>query len=160
MTLITELASRFPAKRLKHRLIELHAYSSDASFYQLVPKAIVFPVNNEEVKYLFTVAKKFNTSLTFRTGGTSLSGQSVTDGIMADLSRHWAKTTIEQNGDLITTQPGITGRDINHLLKKYGKKIGPDPASINAAMMGGILSNNASGMCCGVTNNSYHTIQL
>ena len=44
-----------------------------------------------------------------------------------------------------------------HILKKYHKKIGPDPASINSAMMGGILSNNASGMCCGVSRNSYHT---
>ncbi|WP_315822341.1 FAD-binding protein [Paraflavitalea speifideaquila] len=39
------------------------------------------------------------------------------------------------------------------------QKIGPDPASINSAMMGGIISNNASGMCCGVQKNSYHTIR-
>ena len=45
-------------------------------------------------------------------------------------------------------------------LKKYGRKIGPDPASINAAMMGGILSNNSSGMCCGVIQNSYHTLSI
>ena len=159
MTLLDELKNRFPQSRLKDKLIELHAYSSDAGFYQLIPKAIVFPVNTEEVQWLFTVAKKYNTSLTFRTGGTSLSGQAVTDGIMVDLSRHWSKASVEANGNLIVTQPGITGTSINQLLKKYGRKIGPDPASINAAMMGGILSNNASGMCCGVTDNSYHTLQ-
>ncbi len=159
MTLIAELAAHFPAKRLKHKLIELHAYSSDASFYTLLPKAIVFPVSTEEVKRLFIIAKKHQTSLTFRTAGTSLSGQSVTDGIMVDLSRSWSKTTVINDGELVISQPGITGRDVNHLLKKYGKKIGPDPASINAAMMGGILSNNSSGMCCGVTDNSYHTLQ-
>lgn len=159
MILLDELKSRFPQSRLKHKLIELHAYSSDAGFYQLIPKAIVFPVNTEEVQWLFTVAKKYKTSLTFRTGGTSLSGQAVTDGIMVDLTRHWGKASVEANGDLILTQPGITGTSINQLLKKYGRKIGPDPASINAAMMGGILSNNASGMCCGVTDNSYHTLQ-
>jgi D-lactate dehydrogenase len=54
-------------------------------------------------------------------------------------------------------QPGITGAMVNAFLKKYQRKIGPDPSSINAAMMGGILSNNASGMCCGVKLNSYHT---
>lgn len=159
MTLITYLAAHFPAQRLKHKLIELHAYSSDASFYQLVPRAIVFPVTVEEIQLLFAIAKKYHTSLTFRTAGTSLSGQSVTDGILVDLSRHWNKASVELNGELVRVQPGITGRDINHLLKKYGKKIGPDPASINAAMMGGILSNNSSGMCCGVADNSYHTLQ-
>jgi D-lactate dehydrogenase len=40
----------------------------------------------------------------------------------------------------------------------YNKKIGPDPASINACMIGGIIANNSSGMCCGVTQNSYNTL--
>jgi D-lactate dehydrogenase len=158
MKMIDELKIYFPPNRLKHKLIELHAYSSDASFYQLLPKAVVFPINVEEIKWLFSFAQKHKTSITFRTGGTSLSGQSVTEGILVDLSRHWANTKIKSNGELIVTQPGITGATINHFLKKYGRKIGPDPASINAAMMGGILSNNSSGMCCGVTDNSYHTL--
>ena len=159
MALITDLSTIFPSPRLKHKLIELHACSSDAGFYTLVPKAIVFPVSVEEIQQLFIIAKKYNTSVTFRTGGTSLSGQSVTDGILADLSRHWTKSTVSKDAESVTVQPGITGTAINHLLKKYGKKIGPDPASINSAMMGGILSNNSSGMCCGVVHNSYHTLQ-
>ncbi len=159
MELIKELSSVFPSPRLKHKLLELHAYSSDASFYTLVPKAIVFPITVEEVQQLFIIAKKYHTSLTFRTGGTSLSGQSVTEGIMVDLSRHWTKAKVLPGAAAVTVQPGITGTAINHLLKKYGRKIGPDPASINSAMMGGILSNNSSGMCCGVVHNSYHTLQ-
>jgi D-lactate dehydrogenase len=159
MELIKELSAVFPSPRLKHKLIERHAYSSDASFYTMVPKAIVFPVNVEEVQQLFIIAKKYQTSLTFRTGGTSLSGQSITDGIMVDLSRHWTKAKVQPGAASVTVQPGITGTAINHLLKKHGKKIGPDPASINSAMMGGILSNNSSGMCCGVVHNSYHTLQ-
>ncbi|MDL2303711.1 FAD-binding oxidoreductase, partial [Dysgonomonas sp. OttesenSCG-928-D17] len=55
-------------------------------------------------------------------------------------------------------QPGITGARANVYLKPFGRKIGPDPASINAAMIGGIASNNASGMCCGTDQNSYKTI--
>jgi D-lactate dehydrogenase len=153
------LAAQFPANRLKTRLIDLHAYSSDASFYTLVPKAVVFPVNIEEVQLLFKLAKQYQTSLTFRTGGTSLSGQSVTDGILVDLSRNWPLIKAELAGETVRVQPGITGSRVNHFLKQYKKKIGPDPASINAAMMGGILSNNSSGMCCGVTYNSYHTLK-
>jgi len=153
------LSAHFPAERLKTRPIDLHAYSSDASFYSLVPKAVVYPVNIQEVQLLFQIAATCNTSLTFRTGGTSLSGQSVTEGILVDLSRNWPLIKAEMNGATVRVQPGVTGARVNHFLKNYKKKIGPDPASINAAMMGGILSNNSSGMCCGVINNSYHTLK-
>jgi D-lactate dehydrogenase len=156
--LVAELEKHFPATRLKTRLIDRHAYSSDASFYTLVPRAIVFPGTVEEIKLLFRLAAGFGTSLTFRTGGTSLSGQSVTDGILVDVSKHWPLVRVEDGGARVRVQPGVTGAVVNHVLRGYGRKIGPDPASINAAMIGGILSNNSSGMCCGVVDNSYHTL--
>ncbi len=56
-------------------------------------------------------------------------------------------------------QPGLIGQQANNLLKRHGAKIGPDPASIDSARVGGILSNNASGMCCGVAQNAYHTLR-
>jgi D-lactate dehydrogenase len=55
-------------------------------------------------------------------------------------------------------QPGIIGGQANRYLAPFEKKIGPDPASINAAMVGGIAANNASGMCCGTSQNSYRTV--
>ncbi len=69
----------------------------------------------------------------------------------------WAR--FEQNGRLVRVQPGLIGQQANQMLKRYAAKIGPDPASISAARMGGILSNNASGMCCGVSQNAYHTLR-
>jgi D-lactate dehydrogenase len=96
--------------------------------------------------------------MTFRAAGTSLSGQAVTDGILVDISKHWGKYNVEEGGRLIRFQPGIIGGFINNVLKRYGRRIGPDPASMDACMMGGILANNSSGMCCGVVENSYHTI--
>jgi len=155
---IDELSRHFPQERLKTRLIDLHAYSSDASFYTLVPKAVVFPASVEEIRTLFGIARRCGTSVTFRTGGTSLSGQAVTDGILADISKHWPLVSVERNGEFVRVQPGVTGAVVNHRLRSFGRKIGPDPASIQAAMMGGILSNNSSGMCCGVADNSYHTL--
>ncbi len=157
-SLVTELARHFPAERLKTGLIDRHAYSADASFYTLVPKAVVFPQSIDEIKLLFRLAAASGTSLTFRTAGTSLSGQSVTDGILVDVSKHWPMVKVEEDGSRVRVQPGVTGAVVNHVLSRYGRKIGPDPASINAAMMGGILSNNSSGMCCGVVDNSYHTL--
>jgi D-lactate dehydrogenase len=96
--------------------------------------------------------------MTFRAAGTSLSGQAVTDGILVDISKHWDAYSVEDGADRIRFQPGIVGGFLNNVLKPHGRRIGPDPASIDACMMGGILANNSSGMCCGVTENSYRTI--
>lgn len=145
--------------RVKDQYIDRVSYASDAGFYYLVPAAVVQPDNEEEIIRLFKFALEYKTPLVFRGGGTSLSGQSVTNGILVDLSGFWKKVSVEQNAALVRVQPGITGAMVNAHLKKFSRKIGPDPSSIGAAMMGGILSNNASGMCCGVSQNSYHTLR-
>lgn len=152
-----ELLTILPAGRVKTRLIDLVAYAADAGFYHLVPKAVVQPVDEKEIRSLFHLSHQLAVPLVFRTGGTSLSGQSITDGILVDLSQHWNKMEVLQEGRQVRVQPGITGAMVNARLKQFNRKIGPDPSSIQAAMMGGILSNNASGMCCGVQFNSYHT---
>ncbi|MBC7388943.1 MAG: FAD-binding oxidoreductase [Opitutaceae bacterium] len=153
------LKAILPSERIRSRLIDRVAYSSDAGFYRLTPQSIVLPETIEDVKAIFNVSKKLNIPVTFRTGGTSLSGQAVTDGILIDLSQHWRKISPENEGQSVKVSPGAIGSWVNISLKKYGRKIGPDPSSISSAMMGGILANNASGMCCGVKNNSYHTIK-
>ena len=145
--------------RVKDQYIDRVSYASDAGFYYLVPEAVVQPDCEEEIIRLFEYSRAHAIPLVFRGGGTSLSGQSITDGILVDLSRFWKKVSIEQEASRVRVQPGITGAMVNAQLKKFARKIGPDPSSIGAAMMGGILSNNASGMCCGVSQNSYHTIR-
>lgn len=157
MSIENELIKILPANRIRARYIDVVSFAADAGFYHLVPKAVVQPVSEEEIISLFQFSHKHKIPLVFRTGGTSLSGQSITDGILVDLSQHWNKIKVEESGNVVRVQPGITGAMVNAYLKKYGRKIGPDPSSINAAMMGGILSNNSSGMCCGVILNSYHT---
>jgi D-lactate dehydrogenase len=157
--LVQELGRLFPPEQLKTSVVDRYAYAGDAGFYYLLPQAIVLPKTDAEIVQLFAFANKSGVPVTFRTGGTSLSGQSITDGILADLSRHWKKIEVLDDGARITTAPAAIGAHVNHYLKKYGRKIGPDPASITAAMMGGILSNNSSGMCCGVVHNAYHTLQ-
>lgn len=145
--------------RIKARLIDLVAYASDAGFYYLRPKAVVQPISEDEIVSLFQFSHQHQIPLTFRAAGTSLSGQSVSDGILVDLSQNWNFVRVEDKGETVRVQPGVIGAVVNSELRKYGRKIGPDPASINSAMMGGIISNNASGMCCGVSKNSYHTIK-
>jgi D-lactate dehydrogenase len=154
-----KLLDILPKERVRARLIDRYAYASDASHFYLVPRAVIQPVSIEEIKKIFELSHRENIHLTFRAGGTSLSGQAVTDGILVDLSNHWRKVIPGNDGETVRVEPAVIGANVNLALKKFGRKIGPDPASINAAMMGGILSNNSSGMCCGVIQNSYHTIR-
>lgn len=148
-----------PPERVKTRLIDRYAYASDASHFYLVPQAVVQPISIDEIQKIFEFSHQHNIHITFRAGGTSLSGQGVTDGLLVDLSNYWRKIKPENNGDTVRVEPAVIGANVNVALKKYGRKMGPDPASINACMMGGILSNNSSGMCCGVVQNSYHTLK-
>lgn len=157
--MLKELSDIIPSSRIRSELFDRATYASDAGFYYLVPKAVVQPVSEDEIRKLFAFALEKKIPLVFRAGGTSLSGQSVTDGLLIDLSQHWSKVIIEDGGNKVRVQPGITGAMVNARLRSHGRKIGPDPSSISAAMMGGILSNNASGMCCGVTQNAYHTMR-
>ncbi|MES2005747.1 MAG: FAD-binding and (Fe-S)-binding domain-containing protein [Bacteroidota bacterium] len=154
----TELRKYFSEQKLRLSLTDRYAFAGDAGFYYLLPKAVVQPDSVEEIKELFRFANTHRVPLVFRTGGTSLSGQSITDGILVDLSKNWKTVKALNDGAQVKVQPGVIGAHVNHQLRDYETKIGPDPASISAAMMGGILSNNSSGMCCGVTYNSYHTL--
>ncbi|MFM8369745.1 MAG: FAD-binding oxidoreductase, partial [Chloroflexota bacterium] len=152
------LTSILPASRIRDRLIDRIAYANDASYFRLVPQAVVQPNSIGEIQALFQFSQQNRTPMTFRAAGTSLSGQAVTDGILVDISKHWGEYSVEEHASKIRFQPGIVGGFINNVLKPHGRRIGPDPASIDACMMGGILANNSSGMCCGTTENSYKTI--
>lgn len=153
------LRSFIDPARILTRPIDRVAFASDASLYRLVPRAVVQPISTEEVRQIFQYSREKRVPLTFRCGGTSLSGQAITDGILVDVGRTWRSAKVEENGRLLRVQPGVIGQQANQILKKFAAKIGPDPASISAAQMGGILSNNASGMCCGVAQNAYHTLR-
>ncbi len=137
---------------------ETLAYGTDASFYRLVPKIVIQSKTVEEVSFLLEEAHKLELPVTFRAAGTSLSGQAITDSILLITSQHWTNYEILDKGKKIKLEPGVIGARANIYLKPFGRKIGPDPASINAAMIGGIAANNASGMCCGTAQNSYKTV--
>ncbi|MCA9549219.1 MAG: FAD-binding oxidoreductase [Myxococcales bacterium] len=156
--LLEALAAATAPARVKGRVLDRVAFASDASFYRLVPRAVVQPRSIEEIRSLFAVSRAHRVPLVFRAAGTSLSGQAITDGILVDLAPHWGGVEVLEGGARVRVQPGVIGGRVNRLLAPYRRRIGPDPASIDACMMGGILANNASGMCCGVVENAYHTL--
>jgi len=134
------------------------SFGTDASFYRLVPKLVVKISDENQLAQLFGLAQQFNVPLTLRAAGTSLSGQAVTDSVLVLLKANWNQIKILEAGNKITLQPGVIGADANKALAPLNRKIGPDPASINTCKIGGIVANNASGMCCGTAHNSYNTL--
>lgn len=134
------------------------AYGTDASFYRMLPKLVIKVANPTEMEMILKVASEQKVPVTFRAAGTSLSGQSITDSVLLLATHGWSKYSISPDGGLISLEPGIIGAEANDYLRPYARKIGPDPATINNAMIGGIAANNASGMCCGTADNSYKTL--
>jgi D-lactate dehydrogenase len=153
-----ELERILPPERILDRPIDVAAYASDASFYRLVPRAVLRPESIAEVREIFALSRRLRVPMTFRAAGTSLSGQAISDGLLVDVGHGWRGIDPLDGGKRVRVQPGAIGGKVNRALAAFGARIGPDPASIDACMMGGILSNNSSGMCCGVAQNSYHTL--
>jgi D-lactate dehydrogenase len=154
----SQLAAIIDPVRVLTRPTDLIAFAADASFYRLVPRAVVLARGIGEVQKLFRFSHLHRIPLTFRAAGTSLSGQAVTDGILVEVARNWKSVKVEDGGRKVRVEPGVIGAHVNIALRPYQAKMGPDPASINACMMGGVLANNSSGMCCGVVQNAYHTL--
>ncbi|MDJ0781565.1 MAG: FAD-binding and (Fe-S)-binding domain-containing protein [Desulfosarcinaceae bacterium] len=155
---IEAVQASIPSKRIISDPLRTLAYGTDASFYRLIPRVVVQAESEAEVVTLLETAHHYGLPVTFRAAGTSLSGQAVTDSILLVAGDQWTRHRILDGGGRIGLQPGIIGAQANRYLAPLGKKIGPDPASINAAMIGGIAANNASGMCCGTAQNSYKTL--
>lgn len=130
------------------------AWGTDAGFYRLVPKIVIRSSNEKEVSRILRAASKYDVPVTFRAAGTSLSGQSISDSVLVVAGKNWERYKVSEDGERITLEPGIIGSRVNAILKPYGRKFGPDPASIGSCMVGGIVMNNASGMSCGTHANS------
>ncbi|WP_350270180.1 FAD-binding and (Fe-S)-binding domain-containing protein [Brevibacterium sp. CBA3109] len=140
--------------RASDRLAAAH----DASHYLLTPQAVVKPHNRDEVAALFAASQKSGVPMTFRSGGTSLSGQSVSDGVLVDTRRHFRDIEVLDDGARVRCGPGAVVRAVNARLLRHGRKLGPDPASEVACTIGGVVANNSSGMACGIEANTYRTL--
>lgn len=141
------------------KYIERLAWGTDAGFYRLIPQEVLHPASETDVQSILARAHKEGKHITFRAAGTSLSGQAISDSLLVVCGKKWEDYTIHNNGESITLQPGIIGQRVNELLKPYGRYFTPDPASLKSAMVGGIVMNNASGMCCGTHANSYRVLE-
>ncbi|ART82481.1 4Fe-4S ferredoxin [Oceanisphaera profunda] len=156
--LLTALRNILPAARIITDPALCLALGTDASFYRLLPKMVLRLSSTEEVVQVLQLCSEHAIHCTFRAAGTSLSGQAISDSVLITLTDDWRGHTMSENATIIKLQPGVIGADANKYLAPFGRKIGPDPASINSCKIGGIAANNASGMCCGTAQNSYRTL--
>ncbi|MCF5230567.1 MULTISPECIES: FAD-binding and (Fe-S)-binding domain-containing protein [unclassified Pseudomonas] len=155
---LSDVAQLIPKDRRFDDPLSTLAFGTDASFYRLIPQLVVRVESEDEVVALLHLAQRDRVPVTFRAAGTSLSGQAISDSVLIVLGDNWNGREIRGQGTQIRLQPGVIGAQANAWLAPFGRKIGPDPASINACKIGGIVANNASGMCCGTAQNTYHTL--
>ena len=151
---LKEISSSVQKDRIYTDSLRRLAWGTDAGFYKLVPQVVLRSKSEDEVASILKAASQYNIPVTFRAAGTSLSGQAMSDSVLVVAGKYWEGMSTDDGGQTVTLQPGVVGSKVNDFLKPYGRKFGPDPASIKSAMVGGIVMNNASGMSCGTWANS------
>lgn len=121
-------------------------YATDASVYRMLPMAVAYPKDKEDIKKLISFAKSNNTTLIPRTAGTSLAGQCVGKGIVVDISKYFTKIiAFNKEEQTVTVQPGVVRDALNNFLKPHGLFFGPNTSTSNRCMIGGMVGNNSSG---------------
>ena len=155
----SELRAALGEAKVLDRAIDLVRYASDASPYRLIPKAVVMAHDAADVAKVFALGRRTGTPVVLRGGGTSLNGQGQTDGILVDVRRHFNGVEVLDGGDRARVLPGTVLGHANRVLAEHGSRLGPDPASTDIATVGGVVANNSGGMRCGVTEDSYSTVE-
>ena len=156
-SLLDDLKKVLP-DQITDSLFDRVSIANDASHYLLTPTMVAKPKTAQQISEIFKITQKHDLGITFRSGGTSLSGQSVTDSLLVDTRKNFKEIEVLENGLKVRVQPGLTVNRVNASLRKYGRKLGPDPASEIACTIGGVIANNSSGMACGTEFNTYKTL--
>lgn len=121
-------------------------YSSDASLYQELPAAVVFPKNRTDLQTIAARAGRDHLSITMRAAGTSLAGQTTGDGIIADISRYMHNIiAIDPVKRMARVQPGVIRDQLNRAAAEFGLLFGPDTSTTDRCMLGGMIANNSCG---------------
>ncbi|GAA4101063.1 FAD-binding and (Fe-S)-binding domain-containing protein [Nonomuraea soli] len=154
-----ELIATVGAENVLTSATDLVRYSADASPYHQLPRVVVVARTGDDVAAVFRFASRNGRQVVLRAAGTSLNGQAQGDDILLDVRRHFDRATVEDDGKILRSSPGVVLARANARLARHGRMLGPDPASSSAACVGGVVANNASGMTCGVEASSYRMVE-
>jgi FAD/FMN-containing dehydrogenase/Fe-S oxidoreductase len=144
---------------VRARAADRLAFAHDASHYRMIPAGVVTVTGTAHLAALIRLSREEGVPVSFRSGGTSLSGQASTQALLLDTRRHFRGIEVLDEGQRVRVQPGATVRQVNARLARHGRRLGPDPASEAACTMGGVIADNSSGMSCGTEFNVYNTIE-
>jgi len=121
-------------------------YATDASFYQIMPEAVVVPRSIDEALRALALARDAGRKVTPRGGGTSQCGQTINDGIVIDFSKHLNRLiSLNVENRACVVEPGIVLDDLNRHLKKHGLWFPVDVSTASRATIGGMAGNNSCG---------------
>ncbi|MGE8059498.1 D-2-hydroxyglutarate dehydrogenase YdiJ [Pseudomonas sp. NPDC089547] len=139
--------------------------ATDNSIYQRLPQAAVFPLDADDVARvaaLMAEPRFQQIKLTPRGGGTGTNGQSLTDGIVVDLSRHMNKILeINVEERWVRVQAGTVKDQLNAALKPHGLFFAPELSTSNRATVGGMINTDASGQgSCTYGKTRDHVLEL
>lgn len=122
-------------------------YATDASSYRELPQAVTRPKNKEDIRKIIDFARKNKTSVIPRAGGTSLAGQVVGHGIVADISKYMNKIgELNLNENWVDVEPGVVLAELNQFLARYGLQFAPETSTANRCCIGGMMGNNSCGL--------------
>ncbi|MTG87904.1 FAD-binding protein [Cellulosimicrobium sp. BIT-GX5] len=148
-----------PGFELRTDLLTRVAQAHDASHYLLRPEVVVRAHDRDGVVAAMREATRRGLPVTFRSGGTSLSGQASGGGVLVDTRTRFTRVEVLDGGDRVRCEPGATLRLVNAHLLRHGRRLGPDPASEIACTIGGVVANNSSGMSSGTARTAYRTVE-
>ncbi|WP_454042396.1 FAD-binding and (Fe-S)-binding domain-containing protein [Cellulosimicrobium sp. Marseille-Q8652] len=148
-----------PGFELRTDLLTRVAHAHDASHYLLRPDVVVRAHDRGGVVAALREAHRRGLPVTFRSGGTSLSGQASGGGMLVDTRTRFTRVEVLDGGARVRCEPGATLRLVNAHLLRHGRRLGPDPASEIACTIGGVVANNSSGMSSGTARTAYRTVE-
>lgn len=129
-------------------LIDMVAYSKDASEHKHRPEAAVWATTTGQISAILKLANQEKFPVTARGAGTSLAGLTVPEhgGLVLDVARMNKIIEISIEDRLAVVQPGVIYADLEKGLKPYGFFFPPDPASGSVSTLGGNVACNAGGI--------------
>lgn len=139
--------------------------ATDNSIYQRFPQSAVFPLDARDVETLARVVAEpahRSVRLSPRGGGTGTNGQSLTDGVVVDLSRHMNRILeINVAERWVRVQSGVVKDQLNAALKPHGLFFAPELSTSNRATIGGMINTDASGQgSCTYGKTRDHVLEL
>ncbi|WP_084632140.1 D-2-hydroxyglutarate dehydrogenase YdiJ [Oceanospirillum maris] len=123
--------------------------STDNSIYQLLPQAVLYPKHQADLELIARLSNQpgfEQITLSPRGGGTGTNGQSLTDGLVVDISKHMNQILeINVEERWVRVQTGVVKDQLNKALKEHGLFFAPELSTSNRATLGGMINTDASG---------------